>query len=131
PEVGFLPKPAQDRLPIWVGGNTEAAYRRVARIGDGFHAAFEPIEDVSAAWKRIRELCGEEGRDPREVRLSIRLYLDPGGSMEPKKSIAGAAHEMVDTVQSWAAVGVDHILLDPVARGGLEGRVAAMEQFMA
>jgi probable F420-dependent oxidoreductase len=131
PEVGFLPKPAQDRLPIWVGGNTEAAYRRVARIGDGFHAAFEPIEDVSAAWKRIGELCRDEGRDPSGVRLSIRLYLDPDATMERTKSIAGSADAMLDTVGAWAAIGVDHILLDPVARGGLDGRLAAMEQFMA
>jgi hypothetical protein len=37
---------------------------------------------------------------------------------------------MVDAVGRWSAIGVDHILLDPVAPGGLDGRRAAMERFI-
>ena len=37
---------------------------------------------------------------------------------------------MLDTVGAWSAIGVDHILLDPVAPGGVAGRRAAMEAFM-
>ena len=37
---------------------------------------------------------------------------------------------MLDTIGRWQAIGVDHILLDPVAPGGLAGRRAAMERFM-
>ena len=82
------------------------------------------------AWARVRELVAAEGRDPASVRLSIRLYLDPEGSMPAAKSIAGSPAEMLDTVGRWQAIGVDHILLDPVAPGGLAGRRAAMERFM-
>jgi probable F420-dependent oxidoreductase len=129
-EIGFEPKPVNGRVPIWVGGNTEAAYRRTARVGDAFHAAFEPIDVVRAAWARVRELAVAEGRDPAGIELSVRLYLDPNGAMPPAKSIAGSRQQMVDTIGSWREIGVGHILLDPVAPGGLDGRVAAMEQFM-
>ena len=78
----------------------------------------------------MRELVAEAGRDPASVRLSIRLYLDPERSMPAGKSIAGSPAEMLDTVGRWQAIGVDHILLDPVAPGGLAGRRAAMERFM-
>jgi hypothetical protein len=37
---------------------------------------------------------------------------------------------MLDTVGAWAGIGVDHILLDPVARGGVQGRLDALEAFM-
>ena len=118
-------------MPIWVGGDSEAAFRRVARFGDAFHAAFQPLDDRRgrlgdgcASW------CAEAGRDPASVRLSIRLYLDPEGSMPAGKSIAGSPAEMLDTIGRWQAIGVDHILLDPVAPGGLAGRRAAMERFM-
>jgi hypothetical protein len=51
--------------------------------------------------------------------------------MEPAKSIAGSAEEMADTIGSWSDIGVSHILADPVARGGVDGRIAAMEKFMS
>ena len=130
PPVDFEPKPVQSPLPIWVGGNTEAAYTRTARFGHAFHAAFEPLDQVAAGWARVRERCDELGRDPNELRLSVRLYLDPDGSMAPAKSIAGSKEQMLDTIGQWAGIGVDHILLDPVARGGFAGRLGAMEDFM-
>lgn len=130
PEVGFEPKPVQDKVPIWVGGDTEPAFRRTVRYGDAFHAAFQPVAEVDAAWARIGELCEQHGRSRDELQLSIRLYLDPGSAMEPAKSIAGTPEQMLDTIGSWSDIGVSHILLDPVARGGLDGRIAAMEQFM-
>jgi probable F420-dependent oxidoreductase len=130
PEIGFAPKPVHGRVPIWVGGDTEPAFRRVARFGDAWHAAFQPLDEVAAGWRRVGELCAEAGREPSAVRLSVRLYLDPDGSMPAAKSIAGSPAEMVDTIGRWAAVGVDHVLLDPVAPGGLDGRRTAMERFM-
>jgi Luciferase-like monooxygenase len=131
PEVGFAPKPLQPRLPVWVGGDTEPAFRRAARYGDAFHAAFQPVDEVAAGWRRVQELAAEAGRAVGELRLSVRLYLDPDGMMPPAKSVAGSRQQMLDTVGGWAAIGVDHILLDPVARGGIEGRLTAAEVFMS
>jgi len=130
PEVGFAPKPVQAKVPIWVGGDSEAAYRRTVRFGDAFHAAFQSLDEVRTGWGRVQELAAENGRAPDELRLSIRLYLDPGASMPAAKSIGGSPEQMLDTVGQWAAIGVDHILLDPVAPGGLTGRMAAMDTFM-
>jgi len=88
------------------------------------------VEEVAAGWARVRELAAEAGREPGELRLSVRLYLDPEGSMPPEKSIAGSPEQMLDTIGRWRGIGVDHIVLDPVASGGLAGRRAAMERFM-
>jgi alkanesulfonate monooxygenase SsuD/methylene tetrahydromethanopterin reductase-like flavin-dependent oxidoreductase (luciferase family) len=60
----------------------------------------------------------------------VRLYLDPDGSMPASKSISGSPEQMLDTIGRWSAIGVDHILLDPVAPGGIAGRRAAMEHLM-
>jgi probable F420-dependent oxidoreductase len=131
PEIGFEPKPAQAKVPVWVGGDTEPAFKRVVRYGDAFHAAFEPIDNVERGWARIGELCDEAGRDRNELTLSIRLYLDPASQMPAKKSIAGSPEQMLDTIGRWRDIGVSHILLDPVTRGGVDGRIEAMEAFMA
>jgi probable F420-dependent oxidoreductase len=130
PEIGFAPKPVNGTVPVWVGGDSEAAFRRTVRFGDALHAAFQPVDVVDAAWRRVGELCAEAGRDPAGIRLSVRLYLDPEGSMPAATSIGGSPEQMLDTIGRWAAVGVDHILLDPVAPGGIAGRRAAMERLM-
>lgn len=129
-QVGFEPKPLQQPLPIWVGGHTERAFRRAVRFGDGFHAAFQPRAEVAAAWRRIGELCEEAQRDRGELTLSLRVYLDPGSSMDPELSVAGSAQQMSDAVASLRELGVRHLLLDPVARGGVAGRLQAVQSFM-
>jgi alkanesulfonate monooxygenase SsuD/methylene tetrahydromethanopterin reductase-like flavin-dependent oxidoreductase (luciferase family) len=129
PEVGFEPKPVQSPIPIWVGGNTEAAYRRAARYGSGFHAAFEPLPVVAAGWQRVLEHTEERGRDPQAMTLSLRVYLDSVGSMDPALSVHGSPAEMQDQVAGWAEIGVSHLVLDPVARGGIEGRRDAALEF--
>lgn len=129
PEVGFYPKP-QAPIPIWVGGDSDPAFRRLIRFGDALHAAFQAPEEVAVSWRRVQELAIESARDPSEIRLSVRLYLDPHGAMSPSKSIIGSPQQMLDTIGRWSEIGVDHILLDPVAPGGVDGRRNAMERFM-
>lgn len=131
PAVGFEPKPVQDPVPVWVGGNTAAAYRRVAQHGHGFHAAFETVDEVAAGWSGVGEACDAAGRDRGEITLSLRYYLDPASAMKPEVSIAGSASQMIDSVGRVAEAGVTHFVLDPVARGGIEGRLDALRAFMA
>jgi len=130
PPVGFSPKPPAGRIPIWVGGSSEAAFRRTARYGDGFHAAFEPRQRVADEWAAIEQACDAVGRDRDEIVLSVRLYLDPEGRMEPEKSILGSVDQMLEAVAQWRAIGVSHIGLDVVAGGGADGRLDALRAFM-
>jgi hypothetical protein len=78
----------------------------------------------------VRAACVARKRDPNELTLSLRLYLDPAGQMEPEKSIAGMPAQMRDRLAELAAVGVSHVVLDPVARGGVQGRLDAVRAFM-
>src|SRR5438034_391337 len=65
--MGMEPKPPQGRrLPIWIGGRSEAAYRRVGRLGDGWLAGGMPDGSVrglgvghpasEAAYRRVGRL---------------------------------------------------------------------------
>ncbi|MBI1350380.1 MAG: TIGR03619 family F420-dependent LLM class oxidoreductase [Actinomycetales bacterium] len=55
------PRPNR-QIPIWVGGFSEAAFRRGSRLGDGFTFAGNP-DDAIAGLGRVRELLSEAGRD--------------------------------------------------------------------
>jgi probable F420-dependent oxidoreductase len=130
-EVGFEPKPIQKPLPVWVSGSTDVAFRRTARFGHGFHAAFQPLNVVQREWRAVQAACEDIDRDPSQLTLSLRLYLDPESRMEPEKSVAGSAEQMRQRMSELAEAGVHHVLLDPVARGGVGGRLDAVRGFMA
>ncbi len=129
PEIAFSPKPVNGHIPVWVGGDTEAAFRRCARFGDCLHAAFTPLEELKVHYARTRALAAESGRDPAGVALSVRVFLDFDGTADPKKALQGDASRMLAEVERYREAGVTHILLDILARGGVAGREEAMERF--
>ena len=130
PAVDFNPKPVQSPVPVWVGGATRAAFRRTARYGHAFHAAFQPLDVIKQEWEAVKAECEAINRDPSELTLSLRVFLDPGSLMDPELSIAGSEQAMADRIGALREAGVQHILLDPVARGGAEGRLDAIRHFM-
>lgn len=73
--VRLNPKPVRDRgIPVMVGGNSDAALRRVVNWGDGWYGF--NLRDVAAVAERvafIRRLCGDTGRDPGELQLAVAL----------------------------------------------------------
>ncbi|HIL98683.1 MAG TPA: TIGR03619 family F420-dependent LLM class oxidoreductase, partial [Pseudomonadales bacterium] len=130
PKVRFEPKPLQDPVPVWVGGDTRLAFHRVAKYGQGFQAAFQPFDRIKEEISEIHACCETIGRDPKELTFSVRMYLDPKGMMEPEKSITGNQEQILATIEQMRSIGVSHILLDPVAPGGVDGRLEAVEQFI-
>ena len=69
------PKPVRDRrIPIVLGGNSDAALRRVAAWGDGWYGF--NLDGPAAVRERIdtlEQLCAESGRDRAELRVSVAL----------------------------------------------------------
>ncbi len=129
-KVKFEPKPIQQPVPLWIGGATPAAFKRVAKYGTGFHAAFQPIPVIKDEIAEVRACCEAIGRDPAELTFSTRVYLDPARAMEDAKSIAGDRDSMLSRIDELAAAGLTHIVIDPVARGGVTGRLEAVLEFM-
>lgn len=72
PRIQLSPSP-QEQPPIYVGGASEVALRRTARIGDGYVGAGTVPEDVKPLLSRLAELRQEYGRDhlPFEAMLGI------------------------------------------------------------
>jgi probable F420-dependent oxidoreductase len=87
--VRVNPKPLRDRrIPIVLGGNSDAALRRAAAWGDGWYGF--NVDDVPAAAERIatlRTLCQDAGRDAGELRLAVALR-------DPQRSDVAALAEL-------------------------------------
>jgi alkanesulfonate monooxygenase SsuD/methylene tetrahydromethanopterin reductase-like flavin-dependent oxidoreductase (luciferase family) len=70
PAIKICPVPSEP-LPILIGGHTEPALRRAARLGDGWmHAGGDP-EELHRCLGRLAELRAEYGRagEPFEVHV--------------------------------------------------------------
>jgi probable F420-dependent oxidoreductase len=67
--MAMEPKPPQGRrLPIWIGGMSEAAYRRVGRLGDGWLASrVTDAASARAAFEAIGRHAEAAGRDPAAI----------------------------------------------------------------
>ncbi len=121
--------PAQRPRPrLWLGGHAEGALRRAVRLADGWMGAGAADADVFAAQlATVRRLLEEEGRDPATFALSKRVYVsvdeDAGRAREraadaglAASAIAGRPEEVRARAEELLALGLDHLLLDPVAQ---------------
>ncbi|GAB3964656.1 LLM class F420-dependent oxidoreductase [Actinoallomurus acanthiterrae] len=72
------PKPARGRrIPVVVGGNSDAALRRVAVLGDGWYGFNLPAAAVEDRVTALMAECARQGRSPAE--LTIAVAVSDGG----------------------------------------------------
>jgi probable F420-dependent oxidoreductase len=97
-DMRILPKPEKP-IPVWIGGTSEPALRRAARL-DGWHGSRCTPEQAAPFVGRLRA----ERPEP-EFAISLRYGWDSRDD--------GALRARLD---GYAAVGVGHVLVEPSAR---------------
>src|SRR5438445_11243428 len=60
--ASIAPKPVQPDLPMWIGGSSEAAIRRTARVGTGWQAGPETPEQAKKVVAAIKTAAAEASR---------------------------------------------------------------------
>ena len=119
-DITFLPKPVQKPYPpIWIGGQSKPAIRRAAQIGDCWHpvgaipaAPLEP-EELAENLVLLHQYAEKAGRDPAIIQVSVKAPLyDAGDSSGPRRRFSGSSDEVRQDVQTYADVGVTHLIFD-------------------
>lgn len=78
-DASCLPRPVQERLPIWIGGLGEKRTLRIAaRWADGWNAAYVSPEHYRRLNRVLDDWCEKEGRDPASIRRSVNLAFHLG-----------------------------------------------------
>ncbi|HZP30268.1 MAG TPA: LLM class F420-dependent oxidoreductase [Acidimicrobiia bacterium] len=93
----MYPKPVQQpHPPVHIGGESDAALRRVARSADGWHGFRLTPAEAAERIRRLGELLDAEGRRLDDVEVTIGTYLLP---------VDRAA------LEQYAAAGVDQVVV--------------------
>jgi probable F420-dependent oxidoreductase len=121
--IRCLPHPVQKpHPPIWIGGHSKAALRRVARLGDGWHpvganpaAPLRPPE-LRALLAELHRLTEAEGRDPSTLTISYKAPIyDAGQGVDggaERRPFSGSPQAIADDIGVFAGLGVSELIFD-------------------
>lgn len=112
------PKPLQQPFPVWIGGHSARAMRRVVELGDGWLAVPKRYENFLETNELLIRAARNAGRDPRSIPVTI-------GTLYAESVDAG-----VTDIQKYQALGYDNFIVPAAFWGGdVKGVFTAMEDF--
>ena len=132
------PRPLQQpHPPIWVGGNSPRARRRVAELGDGWHATAMPLDELKAGIADVRNKWARRGRTGEPV-FSMRIPCSIEGVSQEvlhypprrpgRESLTGSIAGIVDRLGAYQELGVSHLALE-MSTQSHEATAASLEAF--
>ncbi len=136
--ASISPKPVQRDLPMWIGGSSDAAIRRTARVGTGWQAGPETPPEAALVIAKIRAAVNAAGRaieedhygagfpfrfgrpdDPGLLRL-MDAYRKRTGRDPANYFAIGDADTIVARIAEYVEAGVSKFILRPAGRGDEE-----------
>ena len=140
----FYPKPLQKpHPPLWIGGESPGAFRRVIRFGNvwypGNNSQTKPLDTpkrLAAGIADVKRMCEAAKRDPASLGVALLVqdffewgdYKTQDGSA--RRMFTGTSADMAADAAALSAAGVGHVAL---RLGGATGAdaVARIERFGA
>lgn len=118
--AGISPLPVQRPIPIWLGGNSLPAFRRIGRLADGWIPERPPGPDLDDAVAQVRAFAVAAGRDPSEIGLQGRVRLSA--------DLSTAAAQL----SAWRSAGATHVALNTMNLGpDVDHHLTALAEFLA
>lgn len=133
--ASIAPRPVQPDIPMWIGGNSEAAIERTARVGTGWQAgpespkqAGQVVQAIKAAATRYGRTIDDDhygagfpfyfGREGDPVLDRAREAYQRRTKRDPAGYFAvGDASDIVQRIAEYVENGVEKFVLRPVGRG--------------
>lgn len=104
PLAGIKPRPSR-RIPIWMGGMSDAVLDRVGRLADGWFPQLRDPADLAIPLAKVHHAAEESGRDPWDIGVNPTLRL------------SGDVPKDVETALRWLEAGVTHLSVSTLGRG--------------
>ncbi|MDQ2762660.1 MAG: LLM class flavin-dependent oxidoreductase [Pseudomonadota bacterium] len=137
-KASIAPVPVQPDLPIWIGGSSEAAIKRTAKIGTGWQAGPETPQAVGAVIAGIKQALLQTGRSIDEDHYGAAFAFRFGGPNDPGVAkmmqqyeartgrdpaaafAMGDAEAILQRLASYIEAGASKFILRPIADGDVE-----------
>ena len=133
-DVTINPKPVQvPSLPVWIGGRSTAAQRRVGRVGDGWLVSSATPQEVREGIDVIFATAAEYGREIEDDHIGalITYYIAPTleeavAAAEPyiirarpeahfvEYSALGTPEQVMETIQDYLDAGASKFVVRPM-----------------
>ncbi len=128
----YLQLPEPPAVPVWIGGSSDRARKRAARLGDGWMPLFVDPDRYRDDLDQLAKEVAEAGRDPGAVTSAMVLFVsvddDPVVALRrgsrwmssmyalPAKAferhlVSGTPAEVADMIATYRAYGAEHVVL--------------------
>ena len=135
------PAPAQDRLPLLIGGGGERrTLPLAARYADHWNAWTTP-QLLAHKISVLRTHCEQVGRDPGEIHVSTQalLYLSTDQKWLDEKrqmargqpAIVGTPGEVTDIIAQYRDAGAEEIIVPDFTLGSMARKKDTCDLFMS
>jgi probable F420-dependent oxidoreductase len=124
----FEPAPVQQRLTIWIGGNSPAAMKRASTLGDGWHPNAQPLEKFAKLASDFRQSSPQAKKKEISVRIGLNSkadrseYLSAQG--ERRIMLSSNREENRKVMESMEKIGVSYAVLVPSP----DGKISVADQ---
>jgi probable F420-dependent oxidoreductase len=131
------PRPVQPGgIPIWIGGHTPQAIRRVARLGDGWQPLVQrppadlPPAEMQEKIAQLRALALQAGRDPQHITLGMgsSVQFTAGADTGTRSLFTGTPAQIGNTLRRYQELGIQNFRCD-FPSSSIDGLLQAMERF--
>jgi len=111
-KTGFHPRP-KDAIPIWIGGFSGAAFRRLAEFGDGWSVYWLTPQEVDDARERIMDAWQDYDREGNpEIAVVRPIHVGTDTSMDTDELLMGEPESIRNDVSRYSKAGVSRIVIN-------------------
>ena len=118
--VTLRPKPLQDPIEVWLGGQSRSELRRCGRLGDGWLPSFCTVDDVRDGWQVVTAEAAEHDREIDPEHLGALVAYSRGPIPERVGALLAARRP-----------GLDPTDVVPVGMDALRARLEALTEIGA
>lgn len=112
-----LPKPAQSRIPVLIGGHGASRTPRLAaQYADEFNIPFASVEDSERQFGRVRAAAGAAGRKADDLTYSNALVVCVGKDDQEVARRAAAIGREIDELKANGLAGSPAEVVDKIGR---------------